>query len=318
MPSSPAVLATAALALTAFVACKSREESAPAAQAPEASKKVPKYEPVAPTEMLGESLVLVTDTTRLLLAGELDRENRFPSTVVVHTSVNGQEKNCSGVLLDRWVVLTTGHCVCTQQASTQPNGQAGFLIDPSNCAKKASVKNINYTPVEGIQDDANGNTNIYFGPVQPHPRLKLLLDERGSVVSSVADLAVILLKWPVKEKFTPVPLANTEVQPLESLLIVGQAYDEIENLYDEDRRFSKNTVTRAPVLDDERILVKQPSGHTYKGDSGGPCLRENSGRTTLVGISSRNLGTGAACTSIHAYRGWLRSELQRAGGSPGK
>lgn len=333
MPSSRAVLAMASLALAALVACegcKGRDEPA-TAQAPEATKKAPTYMRVwslgtseqgdagiPPAEELGHSLDLITDATRLLLAGELDRENRYPSTVVVHTSVNGQEKRCSGVLLDRRVVLTTGHCVCAQQTSAQPNGKPQALFDPANCAKTANVKTIMYTPAKGIPDGANSSTNLYSGPVQPHPRFKVLLDEMGGVVSSVADLAVIRLKSPVEEKVTPVALANTEAQPLESILIVGQAYDEIEDIYDEGRRFSKNTVTRSPVPDDERILVKQPGGHTYKGDSGGPCLRERSGHTELIGVSSRKLGTGAACTSIHAHRDWLRAEIQRAEGSPGR
>jgi hypothetical protein len=129
-----------------------------------------------------------------------------------------------------------------------------------------------------LEDDANSSSAIYFGAVHPHPAFRVLLNDQGEVVSSVADLALIHLEGPVAEAISPVSMAGAEVQP--------------------------------PVAGDSRFLVRQPSGHTYKGDSGGPCLREASGQSLLVGISSRNLGRGAACMSIHDYREWVRSELK--------
>jgi hypothetical protein len=59
------------------------------------------------------------------------------------------------------------------------------------------------------------------------------------------------------------------------------------------------------------MRIEQPGGHHYKGDSGGPCLREGSGGAVLVGISSRNLGEGEAITSTYEYRDWLLDEIQR-------
>jgi hypothetical protein len=251
---------------------------------------------------LGESLVLEIEADRLLLAGPLDKENRYASTVVVYARVQDQDKRCSGVLVDRRAVLTAGHCVCAPPSAS--------LIDTSNCASTANIKTYLYTPVEGLEETANSISQLYFGVVHPHPELRVLLNDQGEVVSSVADLALIHLKTPMETAIHPVSLASTEVQPLESLIIAGQAYDEVFDRYDEDRRFSRNTATRIPIDGDSRILVRQPDGHVYKGDSGGPCLRERSGQPLLIGISSRNLGKGTACTSIHAYQRWVRSELQ--------
>lgn len=300
MPSLRGSFATASLALMAFAGCEGNKDpvSAPAAAAPKAVTS-----PV-PGE-LGESLALTIEADRLLLAGKLDKENRYASTVRVAVRVHDQLKQCSGVLVSSRAVLTTGHCVCLPQTPA--------LFDASSCAQRANVLTVLYTPVEGLEDEASSSSAIYFGTVHPHPAFRVLLNDQGEVVSSVADLALIHLDHPVAEAISPVTVARTEVQPPEVIIIAGQAYDEIADYYDLDRRFSKNTATRAPVAGDSRFLVRQPSGHPYKGDSGGPCLREDSGQPLLVGISSRNLGRGAACTSIHDYRKWVRDELKHPG-----
>ena len=297
LPSLRGWLATASLALTAFVACDGCQgpSAPPAAQVPKPVKR-----PVV--EELGESLVLDIEADRLLLAGKLDKENRYASAVVVTTRVRDQLKHCSGVLVDRRAVLTAGHCVCVSPSAA--------LIDTSSCAQTANVTTILYTPVEGLEETANSISQLYFGVVHPHPALRVLLNDQGEVVSSVADLALIHLTSPVEKAIHPLSLADKEVQLSEALIIAGQAYDEVFDRYDENRRFSRNTATRLPMAGDSRILVRQPSGHPYKGDSGGPCLRESLEHSLLVGISSRNLGKGAACTSIHAYRDWVRSELR--------
>jgi hypothetical protein len=137
-----------------------------------------------------------------------------------------------------------------------------------------------------------------------------LLDAQGRVSFSRADLALIILSKPLESP--GVPLADEEVRLRDSIIIVGHGYDEAADVFGAERRSSMNEITRLVTPEDERILIHQPGGHRYRQDSGGPCLRQGTKGPVLVGISSRWLGEGAACTSIHGYQGWLRDAVQRA------
>lgn len=131
------------------------------------------------------------------------------------------------------------------------------------------------------------------------------------MLSSTADLAVILLDEPLSEAFRPVPLAANEVELNDFVTIVGYGYDEISDGFNGDRRFSKNKVMEFATPGQGRVRIEQPGRHTYQLDSGGPCLREGPQGATLAGVSSRNLGEGAAFTSIVPYRNWLHAQMRR-------
>src|SRR5512140_2391348 len=51
---------------------------------------------------------------------------------------------------------------------------------------------------------------------------------------------------------------------------------------------------------------------SYKGDTGGPCLRETERGLELVGISQRGLGLTPTFTRIAPYRGWLEEQIRLA------
>jgi hypothetical protein len=54
----------------------------------------------------------------------------------------------------------------------------------------------------------------------------------------------------------------------------------------------------------------------YKGDTGGPCLRETERGRELVGISQRGLSLKAALTRIASYREWVEEQIRLAGKKP--
>jgi hypothetical protein len=256
-----------------------------------------------------ESLRL--DHRLLKLAGAVDVENRYLPAVLV-TALSGDEEvmGCSGVALSRHVVLTSGHCVCARRPGGPIDG-GSQTINASACFEAASVETVFYKPSAEKGASLPGSLmSIHHGRVQPHPALHVMLDGQGRVSSSHADLALIFLDKPLESP--GMPLSDEEVSVGDSVIIVGYGYDEDLDVLGSERRSSMNTITRLGTAEDERVLVQQPGGHRYRLDSGGPCLIQGAKGPALVGISSRWLGEGAAFTSIHGYRDWLRAEVQRA------
>jgi hypothetical protein len=254
-------------------------------------------------------------------AGELDFESRYPSTVIVRThdplkaGVNGR---CSGLLITPRLVLTAGHCVCVKQQATAPGDEDKALIDGSACARNPIVTTIEYDPpLEGMKVEPGSRSRSYKGAeVRPHPDLRILLDAQGQIIFSSGDLAVISLEQPAEGAFPAIPIAETEVHPGESIIMVSYTYDEVVGGIHGQRRFSRYKVSNIPKGNPGAVLFDQPGRQVYKGDSGGPCLRREARGEVLVGVSSRGLGEEATFTSIHPYRGWLEAEKARAATPP--
>ncbi|WP_224362382.1 trypsin-like serine protease [Hyalangium versicolor] len=252
-------------------------------------------------------------THLLPLAGEVDETNRYLSAVLVKAQFDGKPEGfCSGAIIGRRIILTSGHCVCQRRKVPTSSSEAQDIIDGAACAKTATVSTTKYGPFEDTKEKVAWRRTSYQGSVRPHPGMRVILDAQGQVVSSHADLAVIVLAASVEKEFRPIPLADKDVQLNESIVIVGTGYDEEARAYDGERRSSINKVIEVLPSQGGRMRIQQPGNHHYRGDSGGPCLRESPKGTVLVGVSSRNLGEGEAIMSTYPYQDWLRGEVQRA------
>jgi hypothetical protein len=252
-----------------------------------------------------------------LLLGEADSTNRYPATVmvIVHDAADAsRHQECSGVLVSPRLVLTAGHCVCQRRKASSLQDDGTLLIDGTHCAAAATVVTLTYEPAtpEAAAETWSENRP---GEVRPHPRLRLLLDGPDKVISSTANLAVIVLEQPVKKHIPPMPLAEKEARAGELLTLVGYGYVEGSGALDGKRRFSQERVTGGATPAGDRMLFGRPELHSYQGDMGGPCLREGASGPVLVGISSRGLGQEPTFTSTPPYREWLHAEIQLAASS---
>jgi hypothetical protein len=182
-------------------------------------------------------------------------------------------------------------------------------IDASACATTATVLTYTYEPLPGAQGMESWSAE-YEGAVQPHPGFALLMNAQGAVVASHADLAVIRLDAHVQSNIPPVQLAAEEAHPGELMTVVGYGYIEAIGGMDGKRRFSRERVKKFLDPGGERVEFGSPDLHAYKGDTGGPCLRETEHGPELLGISSRGLGKEPTFTSISPYRDWLNEQTR--------
>jgi hypothetical protein len=151
---------------------------------------------------------------------------------------------------------------------------------------------------------------IHKGAVRPHPEFKLVFDEAGLASSVNADLAVIVLNTPFKERLPPLSIAEEELQSQEILVMAGYGHGEEwgEGHY---RYFRSNVITGSEGASTDRFLYEQQGAYLYNGFDGGPCFREQGAKRWLAGIASLGSDKSLTLTSTIAHRAWIHSELHR-------
>ena len=256
-----------------------------------------------------DSQEFLPSNTRLFKhAGKIDFENRYTSTVMVTVGDPKTGAQCSGVLLSPRVVLTAANCVCMRQYQSS-DAQVTKGGDASSCSTYAYATTVVYGKVHD-EYLADMDFQSYEGMVRPHPDFRLTIDAEASVITSNADIAIIVLKEAVKNFSSFVPLGAEDIQVGESLSMVGYGYGRDFGQILGLRYSRKNKVTNR--LNDDRLLYEQQGPYVYNGYKGGPCFREDARGQWLVGVSGFGTEKELPLTSTYRYRDWIHTEVQQA------
>lgn len=243
--------------------------------------------------------------------GEKDEADRYSAAVVVAARRPPDEprpyRDCSGVLVASNLALTAAHCMCAR-----PSRGEAIRFDRSRCATKADVRISEFTPIVGGSGEVR--VDHLAGSILIHPEFQMALDAQGAVVTSRADLALIRFERPIRPEIQirPVQLAREEVKSGEVLSIVGFPYmDDIGAMPEIYGHWFSREKVQTPTGDD-RLLFGPMRLASYKGDTGGPCLRETKRGPEVVGVSQRGLGLTPTFTRLAPYREWLQEQIRLA------
>ncbi|WP_224371983.1 trypsin-like serine protease [Hyalangium versicolor] len=248
--------------------------------------------------------------------GEPDADNRFPSVVMIHPQMSpgsGRIRECSGVIVAPRLVLTAGHCVCQRRQVSVSGSDPEQRVDGTSCARSAIATVFFYDQATHQPRQIGGATSQQHpGRIRPHPQLEVRLKEGEDVLSSHADLALILLEEPVPSGFRPARLAKTSARLDDTLTRVGFGYDEAQGALDGRRLVHQSKVLKSLSDTDERFLLENSDDSIFRGDDGGPCFREAPDGPEVVGISTTGLGREASMTDLSPFRAWLLREIALA------
>lgn len=265
----------------------------------------------------------------LIMNGVPDYKNRYSSAVQVMAGSRGA---CSGVLASPHLVFTAAHCLCfpSEVVPSHAYRYKGKGGAPSRnevkltCAETAEVVATLYAH----EDDAQGGDTVSFtlpstqsrqGTVRIHEGYDFFTDDAGNVAASSMDLAAIHLDKPLEGLRVDGKLAQREVQLEEVLTVVG--YGVAPRGRGGIRHFGMNKVMDiATSVGGDGLFSfrgageKSQGAHAWRGDSGGPCFREDgAGNRWLAGIISTGQitrgGTVTHFTSVFHHRAWIKAQM---------
>lgn len=307
----------------------SKEPSDTRAQAPDASvsssvgssEPVPAHSSGSPSDgglvlrglsaRKGLEFLPFKDGRLLELIGERDETNRYASTVLVEGDAPLRPEGCSGILIHPRLVLTAGHCACDWRKEHLTRDGGLKVIDGSGCAKHAQVTAILHEPAEESPKPTIISQS-QEGAVRIHPEFELHLDARGEVLTSHADLAVILLEEPMNLDVPKVQLAATEAQVGEPLVTAGFGNERGLARIHGVRYFKEGKITQVLPASGGRVLYEPAGPYFNTSYRGGPCFHENDKGRWVAGIVGLGTDQQMSFTSTYFHRNWLRAELEHA------
>jgi hypothetical protein len=275
--------------------------------------------PTNPPQQQGDAAPATDNTTNTSAMArwiarnqDVDRANRYLSAALVSTNATmteGGAVDCSGALIAPRLVLTAATCVCMKTPAHTATQKNATQADASNCAKQSSVFFINYDDPPAQEQPYRSVSTEYWGDVRPHPDFKMIFSESGELISSNANLAVVVLASAVQD-VPALRLTETPTQPGESLLLVGYPSDIEHGGIHRKRRSLKIEVVNLSTQHEDFSFSIPSRQRTDMGINGGPLLREASNGPVLIGIVNASSASHYSIISTHPYMAWLLKEIR--------